>query len=105
MSPGEVVGRDMEPLPDRPGYMASPTDWARYANHLENEIKALRDAAMWVVLTWDTEQSQHHTMPSLRRALGLLGEPPTREEAQERMNAYMASLLASGDSESREETP
>ena len=53
----------------------------------------LRDAAMWVVLTWDTNGTQHATMSSLRRALGLPGKPPTTEDAQARLRAYMDEVI------------
>ena len=54
-----------------------------------DERDELREAAMWVVLNWDAERTQHGSMPALRRALGLPGERPTREEAERRINQYI----------------
>lgn len=55
----------------------------------DHEQDPLREAAMWVVLNWDAQRSQHGSMPALRRALGLPGEPPTQEDAEARINAYI----------------
>jgi hypothetical protein len=41
----ESLGRDMEPLAGRPGYNAKPTDWVRYANHLEQAIENMVPAS------------------------------------------------------------
>lgn len=49
-----------------------------------------------VAATLDTEQSQHHSMPELRRALGLPEGRPSRGTAQERMEAWMAELMRRG---------
>ena len=49
----------------------------------------LRYAAMWVVLNWDGERSQHTSMPELRKAVGFPPEPPTRDEAEARINAFI----------------
>lgn len=49
----------------------------------------LREAAMWVVLNWDNEHSQHTSMPALRAALGLPPGRPTREEARARLDRYI----------------
>lgn len=54
----------------------------------------LRNAAMWVMLHWDRDQSQHHSLPALRRALGFPGEPPTPEEAHARVSAYCDELIS-----------
>ena len=62
----------------------------------QSDTRELRHAAMWVVLMWDTEQSQHNSMPALRRALGLPGKRPTREEAGARLDAYLQTPCALG---------
>jgi hypothetical protein len=47
--------------------------------------EALREAALWVVLAWDAQRSQHRTMGDLRVALGLPRDRPDRETAEERL--------------------
>lgn len=56
-----------------------------------DEDGTLRGAAMWVVLHWDANRSQHGSMGDLREALGLPREPPTREEAERRINEYIGT--------------
>jgi hypothetical protein len=58
------------------------------------EYEHLRQAAWWVVMNWDLSHTQHASMPALRRLLGLPGEPPTHEEAQARLDAYLADPKA-----------
>lgn len=52
-------------------------------------VTALKQAALWVVLNWDAEHSQHGSMPALRVALGLPAQRPTREEAEARIEDYI----------------
>lgn len=57
----------------------------------DHEQDPLREAAMWVVLNWNAQRSQHGSMPALRRALGLPGERPTQEEAEARILTYIGA--------------
>ncbi len=59
----------------------------------------LREAAWWVVMNWDRQQSQHGSMPALRKALGLPPERPTPEEAQARVDEYLRDPSLWGRSE------
>jgi hypothetical protein len=88
---GQSGGRDMEPLAERPGYNASPTDWVRYANHLENALDWERQQRGKEVLAQMTraeiaERERDEAYEDARRSLDrvnrLVGptEPPTRQE-------------------------
>lgn len=57
----------------------------------DHEQNPLREAAMWVVLNWDAQRSLHGTMGRLRMILGLPSEPPTQEEAEARIAAYIGA--------------